>query len=294
MFKIFKGSPAMNVAVFVAGHLVRTERGGRIVIVGPRTSVAMVPAGDVPMSFIFTERTRDNQEVVVQGDLVVRLEASVVVSRRNFGVNVKSGKWEDPDELEALHDDFRRILRGLVREEVRRRTLRENLTDVAGIEKSVRDTLAGAVPIAQVTAVGGTITALFVSGVTPANAKLKEALEAEEREKMLSAADKALHDRRQQNAERERTLKLYESETALKVEEQNAHMVEQQAKNKETQAKGDAAATRIQLGPFAEMTPGMVLSHAMMEMARSGHVATIHFTPEVVSAIQAAAQPPRP
>jgi len=294
MLNIFKGSPAMNVAVFVAGQLVRTERGGRIVIVGPRTSVAMVPAGDVPMSFIFTERASDNQEVVVQGDLVVRVEASVVVARRNFGVNVQTGKWEDPNELEALHDDFRRILRGLVREEVRRRKLRENLTDVAGIEKSVREAFASEAASFQAAAVGGKIVALFVTGVVPANAKLKEALEAEEREKMLSAADKALHDRRQENAERERALKLYESETALKVEEQNVRLVEQQAKNKEAQARGDAAATRIQLGPFAEMTPGLVLSHAMMEMARSGHVATIHFTPEVVSAIQAAAQAPGP
>src|SRR5262249_9153208 len=154
--------------------------------------------GDVPMNFIFTERARDNQEVVVQGDLVVRLEASVVVSRRNFGVNVQSGKWEDPDELEALHHDFRRILRGLVREEVRRRTLRENLTDIAGIEKSVREAFASETASSQAIPVGGKIAALFVSGVAPANAKLKEALEAEEREKMLSAADKALHDRRQE------------------------------------------------------------------------------------------------
>jgi hypothetical protein len=186
------------------------------------------------------------------------------------------------------------MLRGLVREEVRRRTLRENLTDLAGIEKSVRGALASTAATTQATALGGNVTGLFVGGGAPANAKLKEALEAQEREKMLSAADKALHDRRQENAERERALKLYETETALKVEEENARLVEQQAKNKETHAKGDAAATRIQLGPFSEMTPGLVLSHAMMEMARSGHVATVHFTPDVVSAIQAAARAPGP
>jgi hypothetical protein len=91
MISIFKASPAVNVAIFVGGRLVRTERGGKIVLVGPRTSIAMVPGGDVPVNFIFTERTKDDQEVAVQGDLVVRLDAAAVVVRRNFGINVRTG-----------------------------------------------------------------------------------------------------------------------------------------------------------------------------------------------------------
>jgi hypothetical protein len=98
----------------------------------------------------------------------------------------------------------------------------------------------------------------------------------------------------QENAERGRTLKLYESETALKVEEENAHMVEPQRGTRRRRRRATRRRHASSSARFAEMTPGMVLSHAMMEMTRSGHVATIHFTPEVVNAIQAAAPAPVP
>ena len=73
MFKrlFFKGNPNEFVIKFVNGKMKKSGP-GRIFFVGPRTVIAKVSVSDQSVPFIFTELTRDDQEIMVKGDLQVK------------------------------------------------------------------------------------------------------------------------------------------------------------------------------------------------------------------------------
>lgn len=285
-FYFFKSGPSDHVMKFVAGKL-RKEGQGLYCLVGPRTTIATVPTTDQSVSFNFTELTSDGQQVVVQGEVMVGYLVKEIIERRDFTIDPRTGDYlsEDP---ERVLEEITHVLQSFVRDGVKQRTLKDSLAATAELEEQVLD--AALADVDSFKDLGVEVKNLFVTGITPANPDLKKALEAEKREEMLAAADKALADRRKKAAESDRSLKEYESETAKRLEEERAKLVTERNKNLLAEAEAEAEATRKRLAPYASLAPGMVLALGIKEIAASGRVAQFTFTPEILAAVNAASR----
>lgn len=280
----YKAGPAEHIVKFVNGDK-RREGKGLFCIVGPRTTLVSVPVTDQSISWNFTELTNDRQQVVVQGELSVRYIPDELISRRDFTIDPSSGAYESEDP-ESVYEEISHLLQSFVRGKVEKLALRESLAATADIERDVLAAVKSASGAFR--ELGVEIKNLFVTDVTPANPDLKKALEAEEREKMLSAADRALAERRKSAAENDRVLKEYEAETAQRLEAERAKLIEERNKNLSAEAAADADAVAKRLAPYANVAPGLVLALGIREIAASGRIGQFNFTPDVLAAINAA------
>jgi len=276
-FSLYKAGPADYAIKFVNGTR-RTEGTGRTFVVGPRTTIMRVPTTDRLVSFQFTELTSDGQEILVQGELQIKLDREAILARKDFSVDPHTNLYlsDDPRRVE---DEARAALQAFVRRDVATRDLRSNLTARADLESEVRQEVEEQSGI--FTDLGFTVVTLFVSDVRPSNRDLTRALEAEARERMLADADKAVADRRKDAARNERALKEYEAETALHMERERANLVTARNENRLAEAEANAEATRRELAPFKDVD-GITLFALGI---REGKVREITVTPEVLAGL---------
>ena len=285
-FRFYKAGPADYVVKFVSGK--RTAEGkGRWFFIGPRTTIARIPATDLPQSFAFTELTADGQQVIIQGELQVRLKADRILERRDFTVDAATNRYlsNDPDKV---GEEVAHALQSRVRREVQDRSLKDALTSSAAIETSVLAAVrTGAAIFADL---GVEVVNLFVTGVAPANPDLKKALEAEARERMLAGADKAVAERRQAAAASDRSLKEYEADTTRLLEVQRAALLKERNTNLLAEAEADAEAVRKRLTPYRDIPASTLLALGIREIATSGRVGQFNITPEILAAIARTAE----
>ncbi len=115
-FCFYKAGPTDHAVKFVAGTK-RKEGLGAMYLVGPRTTVVVVPTTDQAVTFMFTERTSDGQELAVQGEIHLKLDVEAILKRRDYSVDPKSGNYLS-DDPEKVADEGRYALQAFVRRAV--------------------------------------------------------------------------------------------------------------------------------------------------------------------------------
>ncbi|MFH1098778.1 MAG: SPFH domain-containing protein [Candidatus Uhrbacteria bacterium] len=281
-FTFYRAGPAEFVVKYVAG-VRHTEGKGVVCFVGPRTTLACVPTADLAVAIEFIELTSDGQEVIVHGEARIQLAPHSVVDRFDFSIDPWSGDYlADENPEDQLRESVRNVLRGKVRSEVRTKDLKVAITSAAALEEALRRGLTE--DAKEFAELGVTVLTIFVSGIAPANADLKRALEAEARERMLASADRALADRRMDASKNDRSLKEYEADTARQLEERRKALVEARNANVVAEAEADAAAIAKRLSPYATADPRIVLALGLRELA-NGHVSQVTITPDLLAAV---------
>lgn len=281
-FRFFKSGPNDFLVKFVAGR--RSAEGkGLIVFVGPRTTLARFPATDVPVPFIFTELTKDGQPFSVQGEVQVRLTVDALIARRDYTIDPVTGEYRT-DDPESVNAEAGHALQSYVRRAIEGLDLKAALAATSRLEATILEAITkDAEPF---TRLGVTVAALFITSVAPANPDLKKALEAEAREQLFAAADKALADRRRNAAESDRALKEYEAETARTLEEQRAALVKERNANTIAEAEADATAAEKRLAPYRDADPRMLFALGIRELGASNRIGQVNFTPDFLAAMQ--------
>lgn len=275
--------PTEFVVKYVNGKK-RKDGNGLATFVGPRTNIALIPTDIQQVPFSFDELTSDDQRVVINGQLEALFDVERALGMYDFTVDVEGGNYRK-DCLRQAHDAVRNILRRLVRKRINGYTLKESLSGAAKLQEELRDDLAGAAGEFENAALNS--QNVFVSGITPEEQDLLRAIEAPEREKMLSAADRAIADRRKEAAEDERNIQEYELETSQKLEEQRAELIKLENANKISEADADAEAIGKRLAPYKEADPAVLTALAFTEMGK-GNVGEINITPELLSVMSGA------
>ncbi len=284
-FTMYKAGPN-DYAIKLRSGKRCSEGKGKVFLVGPFTSIVAIPTTDIPCPFSFTEMTSDGQQVMVQGELQIRLDSSVIVNRRDFSVNPRTGAYLTQDS-EKVNEEAVHALQAVVRKLIRDYTLKMALVSAAAIETNVStETTANAQAF---TDLGIKVIKVFVTEVSPANLDLKKALEATAREQMLSDADKAMAARREAASESDRKLREYEAETEKTLEEKKKQLIIAQNANLISVATAEAQANTERLAPYKEMDPMMVFALGIRELAASGRVGQLNITPELLAAMQQAA-----
>ena len=219
-----KVGPSEFVIQFRDGEAVRSGMGLSFWYFAPTASLVRIPLESVDAPFMFTEITRDYQDVSVQGQVTFRIkDPKALAAMMNFTVTADAKNYlsEDPQKLPQ------RVVNAVqvqVRSRVQALPLLDLLAGAAELQPAVR---AGLKAAEGLTALGVEITDLSILAVKP-TVETSRALEAKVREMILKEADDALYIRRNAAIEQERAVKENELNTEIAVEQKKRQIRETQ------------------------------------------------------------------
>jgi len=251
--------------------------------VGPMSTVAVVPTTPQILDFAVDARTGDKQDIVVSGNVKVTLEPAQAVKSFDFTVNAANGSYRAAWQ-KTLHEIVLARVLAPIRTKARTLDVEAATQSHTEFETALR---AGLGSPAEDTLVrkGIVIESCSIAKVEADDDEVAAAIGAQERQMMLTAADRALHERRLKAAGNDRAVKTYESETAKTLEQERAKLIDAQSANKQKEAEAEAAAAARRLEPFADVPAGTLLGASLMKMAESGRVGNLSIVPEMLAAL---------
>ncbi len=273
-----KAGPTDHVVVFRRGQK-RAEGLGLTFWAGPRTTAAIVPVNIQSIPFQVTEVTKDDQAVVVSGEITGIFNPEVALQLYDFTIDTETANYRS-DGVERAQAMVRNRVPAAVRPLLAAVDLQEVIKNKAAIQQALAAALIGT----AVDDLGVRVTDVAIHTITPSNAELARALEAEERERMLSKADMATADRRMNIAQKDRETRLYEAQTAEHLEAERAKLVDARVANQQKEAEGEAEAIKARLGAYEGADTQVLLAMAFQQMA-AGHIGELNITPDLLTAL---------
>ncbi len=281
LIRLFRSAGATGHVFFLKNGRIANKGLAYSGFIGPKTTVAVVPTTPQILNFAIDAQTKDKQNVVVQGSLTATLTPSTAVSKFDFTVEPKSGGYIG---------NWVQVLNAKVIERVVRAVLDKvkdlDVEEATRSQKVVEDAVTAALGNNTFQNDGITIDSCSIPKIEPGDEEVEGAIGAQERQTMLTDADKALHDRRLKAAANERAVKEYEAGTRLELEKKQGILLDEQAKNKEKEANADAKATEIRFAPLKDIEAGKLLGAALMDGLKNGRVGSIVVAPELLGALQ--------
>jgi hypothetical protein len=265
---LFKGGKTHNKGIAYSG------------LVGPWTTVAVVPTTPQILNFSVDTQTKDRQDVTVTGSVTTIFVPAVAVSKFDFTTDTKTG---------SCGGDWQEVLRALVIEQIIRAAQLEVqkhvVVDVIRAQKQIEDAIMAELGGKKFSTDGITIVSCSIPTIAPKDRDVTAAIGATERHAMLTEADNALHTRRTRAAQNSRDLQTYEAQTKLALEGERENLLKKQGANKGLEAEADAKATEIRLAPLKNIPAGTLLGAALMTGFERGNVQSLAVTTELLAAL---------
>jgi len=281
--KFFKGAGATGNVFFLKSGTPDDKGIAYSGLVGPKTTIAVVPTSPQNFSFSLRAVTKDLQRITISGGVIAILTPARAVKSFDFTV----------DENGMYKEDFDSKLLSIITEQILN-PLREKVADldVVAVIKSHK-VLAEAITTMDKTALeeqGIVIKNCSIASINADDSKIGEAIGAKEKEDLLTTADKAKHDRHMESIENDLKAKEAEAKNALLLEEKKSQLIVEENKNLEARANGKKTAGEIELSIYDKSEPGKLLGIALLEMGRNGKIGTLNVGPELLTAIQSQAR----
>ena len=213
---------SMNYVIhYKNGKIKKEGRGLSFFYFSPNSSIISIPVQSNDFQYVFSETTKDYQEVTLQGQITYKIESPKQLAEAlDFTVNSKK---------QYLKSDYEKIQQRIINEAqtasssiLQRLNLKEALRQLEGIESEIFTNLQKSKTVQML---GLEILSVNVLGVTP-NPEIARALEAQTRESLQKEADQAVYERRNFAVEQERIIKESELNTEIAVEEKQKQIVE--------------------------------------------------------------------
>lgn len=241
-FRHLRSEPSFHVLRHRDGQLVGSGRGLSFWFLPMHTSIAELPMDDRDLPFVFHGRSRDYQEVTVQGLVRWRVvEPEVLAGRVDFAIDLASG-----DYLRQPLDQIATLLGGMAQQAALKHLAEAPLRDLLeeGPEELQRRIAAELVDHAVLAEMGLKVIAVRAGDLRP-TADMEAALQTPMREKIQEAADKARFERRARAVEEERAIGENELQSKIELARKEELLIEQQGQNNRRQAVEEAEALRI-------------------------------------------------
>lgn len=282
LITLFRKAGATGNVFYIKNGKVRNKGIAFSSLIGPMTTVAIVPTTTQPINFEIETTTMDNQQITVQGDVKIKFNVEKAISQFDFSVNPQTGS-----PASAWDQQLSAAVIAAALSPIHEKAGTLGVEAAVKAQKAFEDALEASLKVDQKLAGKGIVfESCSIPTITAVDEAVAEALGSKEREKMLSDADKARHERQMDAAKNARAVKKYESATALTLETDRAKIVAEQSKNKLQEATGDAAATEKRLEPLLSVEAGKVLAFALVEGLKNNRVGTIVIGPELYGALQ--------
>lgn len=289
----FKGEPNTYVLQYRNGKLHRHGEGLTFWYWRHNTSIASVPVVTQDAPFIFSESTRDYQEITIQGVLSYRLSEPLAIARLlDFAIDPQTRRYKHKD-VEKLVQRVVNAVQAGTRSGVNHMSLEQALVEVKELASAV---LQQVQQDSGLLSAGVLIESLHFNSVK-ATPEMQKALEADYREALQQRADQAIYARRQAAVEEESKISHRELDTEVDLEERRRSLVDKQADNRIRQAQAEAKAQEmeaeaqtkadeIRFGLYQNLTPQALVGLALKEWAQNaGTIDNLTITPDLVSKV---------
>jgi hypothetical protein len=279
LLEYFKAEPTEYILAYGNGQ-VFCEGAGRTFWYWPhRTSIALVPVATSDVTFVFNETTGNFQAVTLQGQFTYRIiEPRTIAGLLNFTINPRTRGYRSEDPA-RLNQRLINIIQMFTRNELQQLNLEDALRSSENLARNVLQRIREEQSLASL---GVECLSLFFTAVK-ATPEMTRALEAEYRESLQQRADQAVYSRRAEAVEQERKIKQNELSTEVDLEERRQNLVDLQGANARKQAEFEAEAARIQLTPYQNLDPRLLMALAFRNFADNAQkIGNLTITSEIL------------
>lgn len=269
----FKGLPTEYVIKYAGGRALAQGPGLSFWYVRYRTSIAVVPTASIDSDFVFNEVTSNYQEVTIQGQFTYRVNnPRQAADLLDFTIDPHYRKHLS-DQPERVPQRISNVIQMETRDEVRKRTLEQVLSDAPRI---ARDVLARIRENDLVGQMGAELLNLYFLSLRPVP-EVAKALEADYQQEVMRRADEAIFARRAAAVEKERKIKENQLNTDIALEQQRELLIAKQganaqqeaeyrAKALETEAQSRAKAMEMEAAAYQGLDAHKIMSLAVREI----------------------------
>ncbi len=240
--------PNEYVIRYKKGKQVDAGRGLSFYCFDKSTSVAVVPISVMDTDFIFEEKTKDFQNVTVQGQLAYRItDCEKIAEMMNFTADMRTKAYY-AKPLEKLSKCIINIVEVLIKNRIGS----VGLTRAISAEQDIAaETFEDVKSIEEVRLLGVEVTGFSILRIS-ANNETHRALEARTREEIQKGSDDALYERRNASIEQERKIKENELNTEISVEEKKKQIRETELATKQMLLEKENELERIRINAETE------------------------------------------
>ncbi len=237
-----RAEPSHYVIHYTGDRIVQRGRGLTFWFWPLHASVVQIPMDDRELPFLFRARSRDFQEVTVQGVITYRVvHPDTLATRVDFSIDPQTGRYlQQP--LETLAQRMTQLGQQYSSSYIVNTPLSGILAD--GWE-SLRDKLRlGLTDDGILQEMGLEVVSVRVSALAP-TAEVERALQTPALEAIQQQADEASFQRRALAVEKERAIQENELQNQVELARREAQLIEQQGANARREAEEDALAQQI-------------------------------------------------
>lgn len=261
-----RSEASVHIQGFSKGRRTKSGRGLAFWFVPDRASIAEIPMDDRDLPFLFHNRSKDFQDVTVQGVVVWRVSSpEELAARIDFSIDLRGGA-----HLGQPLDQIASLMTGLAQqgaaEYVQGLDVAAILTGgVAPLQARIEAGLTGSPRLAEM---GLEVVAVRVADISP-SAELKQALRTPTFERLQQQADEAMFERRALAVEKERAISQNELSTQIDLARRQEELIAQEGANTTNRAQSEAAARKIAADGEADTIRTIEQARADMEKART-------------------------
>jgi regulator of protease activity HflC (stomatin/prohibitin superfamily) len=222
-------------------------------------AISELPVDDRELPLAVPARTRDAQEVSVQGTLTYRItDPALTATRLDFGVDLRTGRWRNAP-LEQLGSLLGELAAQHALDTIAPLALEEALLDGIGLVRAAVDSRLAAEP--RLADLGVTVLDVRVLAIRP-SPDLERALQTPSRERVQQEADRATYERRAMAVQRERAIAENELQNQIELAIREQGLVEQRGANERRRAEEAAAAGAIATAAESERRTALAEAEA--------------------------------
>ncbi len=233
-----RAEPTSHVMFWKDGRLKRAGPGLAFWFLPLGSSIAEVPLDDREITFCFRSRSRDFQDVTVNGAVGYRVVDPALLARHiDFSIDPATGGWNE-EPLDRLAGLVTSSAQQLASTALAKKPLTALLEEGVG---AMRDAIhEGVSSDPSFAGIGIAITSTRVSSIAP-TPEMEQALQMPTREKIQQSADEATFQRRALAVDKERAIAENELANQIELAKRQETLIGQQTQNQrlETEAKAD-------------------------------------------------------
>lgn len=300
-----RSDASAHVQLFKGGRRRVSGRGAAFWFIPDGASITETPMDDRDLPFLFNSRSRDFQEITVQGLIVWRVaDPERVTDRIDFSIDLAQGR-----HIGQPLDQIATLLTGQAQQAAAQYVAGLDVQALlaAGVAPLQTTAEAGFSAAERLAAMGLEVVAVRVSDISPSS-ELKRALQTPTFEQLNQKADEATFARRALAVEKERSIAENELANQIELARRQKELIAQQDENGRNSALAAAAAAKIaadgeaerlrvvqaartdgeraRVAVYAELPPQVMMGMAARELAaKLTHIDHLNITPDMLSTL---------
>jgi regulator of protease activity HflC (stomatin/prohibitin superfamily) len=287
------------------GRRAKSGRGLAFWFLVDGASIAEVPMDDRDLPFLFNSRSKDFQEITVQGMIAWRVaDPEKLADRVDFSIDLNKGM-----HLGQPIDQLATLLTGLAQQLSAGYLAGLDVSALlaAGVQPLNERMEAGLIGAERLAAMGLEVVTVRVADISP-SAELKRALQTPTFERLQQQADEATFERRALAVEKERAIAENELHNKIELARRQKELIDREGENASNRATTEAAARKIEndataesirtveqaktdmergrMAVYADLAPAVLLGLAARDFAaKAPGIEHLNITPDVVAVI---------